>query len=343
MSTAAGTEASLAPPPPHALDERGLPRFGAYAGEVFGADRIRPPAGLAALARPLRLKRWVWVGVFGPRAIASFAIADVGYLGQAFACAYDREAARGAPCEIEWLAPLALGCRVGGLLTDVRASARAPFRRMAIRGEGGSARVEVALGRVEGAFRLERLDTPLAVLTDMGGGLPGATVKSAGVRVSGHLAIDGRRIALEGSFAALDWTHAYFPYSTVWSWGTAAGLDAAGRAVGLNFCRGVHEDPAGRHTENALWLDGRPAALAPVRVEVGRAPGESWRVSSADGTVALEFRPLGERRADVNLLLVASRFRQPFGTFHGRVRDRDGRAAELDGTPGVVEDHVARW
>ena len=29
-------------------------------------------------------------------------------------------------------------------------------------------------------------------------------------------------------------------------------LDAAGRPVGLNLCRGVHEDPGGRHSENAL-------------------------------------------------------------------------------------------
>jgi hypothetical protein len=336
--------ARLAPPPPHALDESGRPRFGAYAGELFGADRLSLGAGLAGLlAAPLRRKRWVWLGIFSPRVIASFAVVDVGYLGQAFGAVFDREAAPGGPAEVEWLAPLGLGVGVRELLTDVRARARAPFRHIAVRGEGGSVRAFAALGPVAGEVRIERLDVPISVLTDMGGGAPCATIKSAGLPVTGWVSAGSGRIPLEQAFAAIDWTCGFFPYRTTWRWACAAGRDAAGRAFGMNLAQGVHEDPAGRHTENALWLEGRPAALPPVRFDVGRAAGEPWRVRSEDGAVDLEFRPEGERQADVDLGLVASRFRQPCGAWSGRLRDREGREAALEGAAGVVEDHAARW
>src|SRR5438874_1722146 len=108
MNAPAETEASLAPPPAHALDESGRPRFGAYAGEVVGADRMPRASLLGRLSGPLRRKRWVWVGVFGPRVFASFAVVDAGYLGQVFGCVFDRAAAPERPVEVEFLTPLAV-------------------------------------------------------------------------------------------------------------------------------------------------------------------------------------------------------------------------------------------
>jgi hypothetical protein len=209
-------------------------------------------------------------------------------------------------------------------------------------------------GEIELDVRLGPLGTPLTVISHMADGADGATAKVAGVPVEGALRVRGRAVTLEGARAMIDWTCARFPYETRWNWAAAAGATVRGEPVGLNLCRGVHEDMGGRYTENALWLDGRPAALPPVRFVVGREPaqGESiaepWRIEAGGGLpgggeVALEFRPQGERAEDLNLLLVASKFRQGFGTFHGRLVDRDGREAVLDGVPGVVEDHAARW
>jgi hypothetical protein len=349
MSGTAAGAGLLPPPPAAALDARGRLQAGAFAGEPAGAERIALAPGMGRLrglaARALRRrKRWIWVGVFAPRVFAGFAVVDAGYLGSAFAYVVDREAPGGVPVEAAWLAPLAAGFRVEGSLTGGVAAARLPLRgRIAIRGEGGSLSCTASLGRIEADLRIERLDVPLGVISDLGGGLPGATTKVAGVAVRGRLARAGREIPLEDAFAAADWTCAIFPYETCWRWALASGRDAAGRAVGLNLCRGVHDGPAQAHTENALWLEGRPAAVAPVEVSIGAGAHEEWRVAARDGSVALAFRPAGERREDLNLGAVASRFRQAFGTWHGRLIDRAGRACDLDGTPGVAEDHSARW
>lgn len=342
-STAAGPGGALPPAPVTAFDPDGGPRYGAYAGEIPDLDRLGAAPGLfGAAARVLRLKRWLYAGVFGPRLFAGFAVVDAGYAGQVFGYAFDR-AAGGEPVEVAWTAPLALGCRVEGGLLAARATGRAARQSLAFRRDGLGLRADVALGALAGTFRVERFDVPLSVLTAPLGGAPLATVKTAGVPVWGELRLAGRPVPLDGSFAVLDWTRAFFPHRTRWNWAAASGRDARGAPVGFNLARGVHDDPLGGHSENALWIDGRPGALPPVRFAPGRGSCERWCVASEDGSVDLELRPAGRRSADLDWGLVASRFRQPFGTWHGRLRDREGRACEVDGLPGVAEDHDARW
>ena len=74
------------------------------------------------------------------------------------------------------------------------------------------------------------------------------------------------------------------------------------------------------------------------------APGAApWTIRSADGAVDLRFQPHGERAEDVNFLILSSRYRQPFGSFSGRLRDARGREVRIDGVPGVTEEHAALW
>jgi hypothetical protein len=191
-------------------------------------------------------------------------------------------------------------------------------------------------------LELDGAPTPLTAVSDVGHGarLPGATVKQAGLHARGEVLLDGRRLSIEHARACVDWTEGFFPRHTRWQWATGAGDSTGGVPVGFNLALGVHD--GARHSENALWVEGAPAALPPVKFQVtpGRAP---WTVRSADGAVDLRFRPRAERTEDVNLGLVSSRYRQPFGHFEGRIRDARGREVELDGVPGVAEDHDAIW
>ncbi len=370
----AHARSSLPPPPPRALDDAGRPRYGAYAGVLAGADLkeahaegLGPRVGAAPrggilgraflAARRLRHKRWLYVGVFGERAFVGAAVLDLGYLGGAFAYAGDR--ASGELAETSWMLPGGPGVDVAAAFDSGVSAARLGERRVSFaalpgreaNGAGPASFVgEVRSAEVDADLEIDGLGTALSVLTDLGGGLPATTIKAVGARVRGKVRLRGRAIPLDGAtYAAIDWTHGFFPYRTVWRWATAAGRDAAGRLVGVNLCRGVHEDPHGRFSENALWLDGRPAALPRIAVDVPDDPTAPWTIRSAPGgagaggLVDLRFRPLGERRGDVNFGVIHSAFRQPFGTFEGTVRDLDGRESRLEGTGGVVEDHTAKW
>ncbi len=77
-----------------------------------------------------------------------------------------------------------------------------------------------------------------------------------------------------------------------------------------------------------MWVDGRPHEVEPVSFE----PDLS-RVGE------LRFSAEAERARSDNLLLVRSSYRQPFGTFSGRLPD----GSELAQGYGVMEAHDAVW
>lgn len=339
----------LLPVPDAALDPTGLPRLGAYAGALatIGLDQARTP-GLGALAGPgraraalrrLRRKRWRWIGAFQEDLSVVAAVVDLGYIGAAWACV-----AKGDQVlfDASWRAPAAAGIRVRG--PGEAALALAPRRLVSTTPlPGGEVVLTVEVEGLRLGLDLLPGDTALSVVSDVGrgSGLPGATVKRAGCRVRGAVEVKGERTSLDRALAVVDWTEAYFPRRVTWWWGAAAGL-ADGKTVGLNLAAGVHDDPGGRWGENALWLDGVPSALPAVSFGVGegRTP---WTIRSADGAVDLVFSPRAERGEQTNLLLIASRYRQPFGTFSGTIKDAAGRIVRVEGLPGVAEHHVVTW
>lgn len=340
----------LAPVPEALVDLRGAMREGAYAGDprltsleralAPGLGRLASPGRARGWMRAMRRKTWCWVGVFHEDLVAAAAIADAGYLGLAWAYVAEGERVT----EVAWKSPGAVAIHAGAPLQP--SVAMAPRRLIAITPtETGGLSLTLELPGLRAGFDVGA-GRSLTVVSDLGrgAGLPGATVKRCGLTASGSIELGARRRRVDGAFACVDWTTGYFPRRTAWMWATGAGRDVDQRTIGFNLARGVHDDAAGRFTENALWLDGEPAALPPVSFLVGqgRTP---WTVRSTGGQghVDLVFEPRGERAEDVNLLLVSSTYRQPFGTYSGVLRDARGREVRLEGVPGVAEDHVAVW
>lgn len=332
--------------PAEVLDAAGLPRLGAYRGAPAAVDLDRASApGLGRLDRPalrgLRRKSWRWVGVADAERTIVAAVVDLGFVGLAWACVAEGERL----VERSWRAPLGVGVRVGG--PGSPAVAMAPRRLVSLaQRPGGDLNVTVEIEGMRLGLDVAQDAAPLTVVSDCAGrGLAGVTVKRAGATATGSIEVEGRRAVLGATSPAaaiVDWTSALLPRRMTWWWAAAAGRDADGRIVGLNLARGVHDDPAGQFTENALWVDGAPAALPPVSfgVGAGRTP---WTIRSPDGAVDLTFTPRVERGEDAAWVVVSSRYRQPFGTFSGRLQDARGRTVKVDGLPGVTEHHTAVW
>ncbi|TFV93745.1 DUF2804 family protein, partial [Oxalobacteraceae bacterium OM1] len=69
-----------------------------------------------------------------------------------------------------------------------------------------------------------------------------------------------------------------------------------------------------------------------------------WHVQTDDDCLDLHFQPEGARREDKNLVIAASRYVQPIGSFSGWVRaDRTAPMRRVERLAGVTEDHRARW
>jgi hypothetical protein len=142
----------------------------------------------------------------------------------------------------------------------------------------------------------------------------GWTRKQGGIRAHGMVGdrqLDARAI--------VDDTAAYYPRHTSWRWSAGVGSDAYGRAIAWNLVEGVNDPPTG--SERTVWVDGQPR-------EVG-----------ADAFEGLRFHPEAVRERRDNLLLVRSRYRQPFGTFSGVLPG----GIELTQGYGVTEEHDAWW
>jgi hypothetical protein len=104
------------------------------------------------------------------------------------------------------------------------------------------------------------------------------------------------------------------------------GRSGDGRALAWSLVAGVN-DPE-HDSERTLWVDGEPRELATCSFAE-----DLTRVDE------LIFTAEAARESDENLLLVRSRYRQPFGMFSGTFPG----GVELAEGYGVMEDHDVWW
>jgi hypothetical protein len=145
------------------------------------------------------------------------------------------------------------------------------------------------------------------------------------VRATGLVTLEGRTLAVDAP-GLVDDSAGYHARHTAWEWSAGAGTADSGEAVVWNLVAGVHDAP--RASERTVWVDGKAREVGPVVfAEDLEAVGD------------LRFTPEAERVRRDDLLLIASDYRQPFGTFAGTLPD----GTELASGHGVMERHRARW
>jgi hypothetical protein len=151
------------------------------------------------------------------------------------------------------------------------------------------------------------------------------TRKRAGVRARGTVEARGRRRVVELR-AVVDESAGHHARHTAWRWSAGVGTAASGAAVAWNLVDGVHDGPA--RSERAVWIDGVPHPVGPVDFAADL---------SRVGELRFHAEAIRARRED--LLLIASEYEAPFGTFTGTL---PVAGALRDGF-GVMERHDARW
>lgn len=152
------------------------------------------------------------------------------------------------------------------------------------------------------------------------------TAKQAAVPARGHVVVAGRRFEIDSNSAFIDDSAGYHPRHTAWKWSAGVGRLDDRRRVGWNLVTGVHDSP--ESSERTVWVDGEPHEVAPQEF--------ADDLSSVGG---LRFTEWSAREEDMNLLVLRSRYRQPFGTFAGEL---PGGLRLAEGY-GVMEEHDVRW
>lgn len=188
-------------------------------------------------------------------------------------------------------------------------------------------RVLVRDGEVEIDLALEDAEA-VEVVTPAAGGY--AWTAKRAPRARGRVRAGGREWDVDCT-AIVDDSDGYHARHTAWRWSAGRGSLADGRPVAWNLVEGIHDSP--HDSERTVWVDRRPHEVGPVRFA-----DDLGSIRFDDGG-ELTFSAEATRRRDDNLLLVRSRYEQPFGTFAGTLA---GGLALGEGY-GVMERHEALW
>ncbi len=203
-------------------------------------------------------------------------------------------------------------------------------RRLYERTRLGTGRVRLGRSRAqleEDGVRIElRLEEGAGIESICpSGGAYAWTRKQGPVPVSGSVELGGRRRVIEAA-AVIDDTAAYYERHTSWRWSAGVGTATDGPAVAWNLVTGVNDPPSA--SERTVWVDG-----------VAHEPGASCFEPNLEGADGLRFVPEAVRERHDNFLVLRSAYRQPFGTFSGRLPG----GIELAAGYGVMEEHEAWW
>lgn len=334
----------LPDPPETAVEGRRI-HWGRYRAPI-PRPMLRAPGRLGRF----RLKEWCFMSVTTERWFLSFAIVQLGYVGNAFCYLVDRQDPE-HPWEHEVLTPLGAGLRISPSSVAGRSTLDWGGAHMEVRWTGAwEVQLDLPVernGRTErlhGGFRVEA-EEAMALLHPLRPDRPAYTHKAAAMPVQGLLSFRGEEIPLDDSLATLDWTRSVALRDTRWKWASLAARLFDGRRIGLNLSAEVYDDPDGSSRENALWIDGRVVPLPGVDFEIPLEPSrDRWRVRSRDRiAIDLTFDPGGARAQRMDLAVVRSDFIQAFGRWEGRISPEGLPPVELEGAFGVAEDHYARW
>ena len=185
-----------------------------------------PPDRMPAWQGRRPLKRWRYVGVFGPELQLCVGDAHIG------------------PVPVRWWAIAEPG---------------KPLREGRRGIEIGRGRARVSDGDVEIALELEEI---YGVETATAYGATFAwTDKQADIPAHGSVRIDSRKIEVDAR-GVVDVSAGYHPRHTAWKWSAGVGTLADERRVGWNLVTGIHDSL--HSSERSVWLDGEAVEVDPV-------------------------------------------------------------------------------
>ncbi len=189
-----------------------------------------PPARMSLLRAGRPLKRWRYVGVYGPELMLCVGEARVAGMPQRW-----------------WAIALPDGT----------------LHKRTTAGRGGvdlsPGRVRVAAGEV--SIELELEEGPGVEVASPHGRSFIWTRKHGDAHAAGQVRVGAREWTLDGP-AFVDDSAGYHARHTAWRWSAGLGHGTGGERVAWNLVEGVHDGATA--SERTVWVDGEPRAVDPV-------------------------------------------------------------------------------
>ncbi len=149
----------------------------------------------------------------------------------------------------------------------------------------------------------------------------------------------------DDSFATLDWGRGIWTYDNTWYWSSLSTM-VDGQRFGFNLGYGFGDTSAA--SENMLFYNGIDHKLDQVTFNIPQKDGKDdflsdWTITSNDNRVNLTFKPILNRKALTDAVVIKSDQNQVFGRFYGDCILDDGKVITLDGQLGFAEKVWNKW
>jgi hypothetical protein len=332
------------------IQKNGQPHFGHIETPLDDANycdyRWRTAMGyyLPRWRRHIKCNQFQFVGLLSPDFIIGCAIVNLRLVANGFFYLY--QPSNGKLEEWSWINPLALGCQTPTQPDQSRFQFRKGKNQLEIFAQGKQRQLRVQIGKtLELSALLSEPEgfQPVRLCSRAGYNGWVYTQKTNALPVEGFLNWKGVHFDLNKAqtLGGYDWTIGFMRRHTFWNWASCSAYLQDGKAFGFNLAAGVNETS---YTENAIWFDHKRILLPSIQFHFDREkPLEPWTIKSSDGSFHARFNPVGLRRERVEAVILASNFRQVFGTFEGQFRDQSGTLHDFGPCWGFCEDHYARW
>ena len=148
------------------------------------------------------------------------------------------------------------------------------------------------------------------------------------MRASGRIEYDGVTFELdpEQDFAGLDWGRGVWTYDNYWYWGSGSG-QVDGVPFGFNIGYGFGNTSAA--SENVIFYDGKAHKIDDVTFNISENYTDPWTFTSSDGRFEMDFVPIIDRSAVIDLKAIITDQHQVFGRMSGTAILDDGTKIEI--------------
>jgi hypothetical protein len=137
-------------------------------------------------------------------------------------------------------------------------------------------------------------------------------------------------------FGTLDWGRGVWTYDNYWYWGSGSGY-ADGKPVGFNIGYGFGDTTAA--SENMLFYDGKCHKLDDVTFNIPKSSyTDPWTFTSSDGRFEMDFVPILDRAAKIDVKFIITDQHQVFGRLSGKAVLDDGTVLEIKDCLCFAED-----
>lgn len=143
-------------------------------------------------------------------------------------------------------------------------------------------------------------------------------------------------------FGVLDWGRGVWTYNNIWYWAIGTGTKD-GIPFGFNLGYGFSDRSSA--SENVIYYDHKVHKLEDVTFQIPKKGKgkydydylKEWKITSSDGRFEATLTPQLDRKANINILLIASRQHQIFGRLNGKCILDDGKEIEIKDYPIAIE------